>query len=254
MTASPTLIELLEESLGIPDDVYAIDADQPDPFGWSDDSEAPALPPLPSTPPAGAPPDPDPAAEPELERARRLRVMPSPAKRSLRDRVGAVEYIADLIEQLDDEAMTAEVRDELSRQLIDELAGTRAKVDATSATLAMFESLEASAAAERDRLAKRVARYAAQRERLETYVLAVLTASKLDKIDGETSTLARRLNPVSVRIDCDPATLPREFLRFAAPPPPPPPAPDKTELKRALQAGREIDGVRLERRAKLVRS
>lgn len=175
---------------------------------------------------------------------------PAPKKPTLRNRVERVEYIASVIEQLDDEAMTVEIRDQLSAQLIEELAGTREKVDSTCAVLGMFESLEAASEKEIERLAKRVERYQKQRERLELCVLAVLTASKLDRIEGDTSTLARKLNPPKVVIE-DGATFGHEFTRY---PPAPPPEPDKAAIKKALLAKRKVVGARLENGARLVRS
>lgn len=220
-----------------------LDNMQPDPEHWREEPLASVAAPTATT-----------TSEDDAEQARRRAPLTIVPRRSLGALVGGVEAIADAIEALDDETMTPELRDSLSEQLVEALAGTKKKVDSTSAVLAMFESLEAAAKAERERLEKREAYYARQTERLSTYVLAVLTASKLDKIDGETSTLAKRMNPPSVRIDVDVATLPAEFVRYAAPPPPPPPAADKVGLKRALTAGRVIDGVRLERSARLVRS
>jgi hypothetical protein len=80
-----------------------------------------------------------------------------------------------------------------------------------------------------------------------------MTASKLERLDGETSSIALRKNPPSVRIDCDVLDLPAVFLR-CPPPVTPPGTADKAALKRALAAGVEIEGVRLERTTRLVRS
>lgn len=169
---------------------------------------------------------------------------------TLGDRVDRVEFIADLIERLDDEALTDEVRDALSAGLIAELAGTRAKVDATSAALACFESLAAASTREIERLEKRVARYDRQRDRLERYVLAVLETSQLDRIEGETSTLARRLNPPAVVIE-DGADIPHEYMSY---PEAPAPHPDKAAIAKALKAKRRVPGCSLQQRARLVRS
>jgi hypothetical protein len=185
-----------------------------------------------------------PGPEPEEIAARR---------RSLREHVEGVEAIADAIEQLDDEALSQEARDELSAALIEALAGTRKKVDAVASTLALFESLRIAAATERDRLARRVDFYARQSERLEIFVLAILSASKLTRLDGETSTLMRRLNPPGVVID-DESAIPMEFLRWPPVPPEPPPVPDKATIKKAILSGHAVEGCRLERSVRLVRS
>jgi chromosome segregation ATPase len=195
--------------------------------------------------------------------APRLSVVPPPAlaisthrvenpapKRSLGDRVSRVEFIADCIERMDDAEMDDATRESLTAELISELAGTRAKTDAVAATLAMFESLEAASEREMERLCKRVERYQRQRERLEHYVTVVMTTSKLDKLEGETSTLTLRKNPPAIQI-ADGATIPHEFLYF---PEAPPPRADKGALKKALKAGRKIAGVKLESATRLVRS
>jgi len=176
-------------------------------------------------------------------------VAPAPRKPTLGDRVSRVEYIATKIEQLGDEMTDAE-RDEISAQLIEELAGTRAKVDAVGATLAMFESLEAAAERECERLTQRVERYQAQKERLNTYVLAVMTASNLTKLEGDTSTLTAKKNPPAVQI-ADDAQIAHEFLFY---PPAPDPRPDKDAIKRALKAGRRIAGCELKQGKRLVRT
>jgi hypothetical protein len=231
---SPTLLELLQLSL-VPDDVYAPDPpEQPDPFGWTNEPDVPG-------------------GEPALERETRLSVVPireKPAKPTLRDRVATVEYIADQIEALDDEALTPERRDELSAELIAALAGTRQKVDAVSATLAMFASLEAAAKAERERLEAREVRYARQAQRLSDYVLAVMSASSIEKLEGETSTLAKRLNPPAVVI-APGAELRSEYLFY---PEVPEPRPDKKVIAKYLKAGRVIAGCSLAQTSRLVRS
>jgi hypothetical protein len=171
-------------------------------------------------------------------------------RRTLRGHVSAVDYIADTIERMDEESMTPEVRDALSAELVAELAGTRAKVDSTCAVLAMWDGLEASARKEIERLTKRAERFARSRERLELHVQAVMTASGLEKLDGETSSLALRRNPPAVVID-ETTTLGHEFLFF---PEAPPPRPDRTAIRKALIAGRKIAGCHLERGVRLVRS
>jgi hypothetical protein len=183
-----------------------------------------------------------------------LTLVPQPeARRSLRALVETVDGLADAIETLDDGTLDDETRDALTAQLVATLAGTREKVDRTAGVLAMFEHLEAAAAAECQRLSKRVAFYCRQRERLETYVLAVLEASKLDRIDGETNSLQRRKNPAKVVID-DENAVPIDFLRFPPEQEPPPPVPDKALIAKALKANSQVPGCRLVQSMRLVRS
>jgi hypothetical protein len=190
------------------------------------------------------------ADQPEQPEAPALEIVP---RRTLRGHVATVEFIADSIEALDDDSLTPERRDELSAALIAELAGTRAKVDRVASVLAMFEHLAQAAGAEAKRLEKRAEYFSRQAARLTDYVLAVLEASQLKKLEGETSTLARRLSPPAVLID-DENLIPREFMRHAPQPPPPPAVPDKVRIAGALKAKRDVPGARLVQRARLVRS
>lgn len=181
--------------------------------------------------------------------------VPDPPARTLRE---GVDAIAALVEEIDaielDEELSTEEREAAVRILIENLlpilAGTKKKVDSTNAVLAMFEHLAASAKCERDRLAKRVRKYERNVERLESYVLATLTASKLDCLEGETSTLRKQLNPASVvfaqGMDFE-RDLDDEFLRWTS-------EPNKTAIKAAIKAKRAVPGASLVRLPRLVRS
>ena len=178
----------------------------------------------------------------------RLAVVP---KRSLRDHVSGIDLIIETIQALeDDDALTDEAREDLSRMLVGELAGTRRKVDNVNGALATWESLDAAAAKEIERLQKRRERFSKLTDRLEMHVLAVLEASDLPKIEGEISTLARKKNPPSVAV-LEPAAVPVEYMRQPAPPKA---APDKALIKSALLAGAEVPGCGLVSSYRLVRS
>lgn len=176
-------------------------------------------------------------------------------KRSLFAHVAEVEDLASLVDALDRaNELTPEAAEELSAALCASIAGTKAKVDRTCAVLAAFDAAESAAKTERDRLDARVKYFARQTERLSDYVLAVLSASQLDKIDGMTATLARRKNPPKVLIDDDDA-IPFEFLRFPPVPPEPPPVPDKAAIAKALKLDpASVSGARLETSYRLQRS
>jgi len=175
-------------------------------------------------------------------------------KRSLFEHIRDVEGIAELVDALDDSnELAPELSAELSEKLIRAIAGTREKVDRCAGILALFEAAEAAAVAERARLDARALYFARQHDRLSEYVLAVLTASKLDRIDGETSTLTRHRNPPRVVID-DENAIPTEFLRWPDPLPDPDPEPDKNAIKAAIRGGVEVPGARLVTTFKLVRS
>ena len=173
-----------------------------------------------------------------------------PPRVSLCRHIEGVEAIADTIEGLDDETLSDDAREELSAMLIDAIAGTKRKVDATANVFAMFEALEAGAKAEKERLAKREAFYARQLQRLTDYVMATMTMSSLVRLDGETSTLRLRKNPPSVVIEPG-ARIADEWLVY---PDAPPPRPNKAAIAQALKAGREIAGAALVATTRLVRS
>ncbi len=178
-----------------------------------------------------------------------------PKRMSLWEHVQDVDAIADLVFALDDAgSMTPEAEEQLQHALIRANAGTKAKVDRTASVLASFEAAEAFASAEAERLAKRAATFRRSRERLTDYVLATLDASKLDKLEGDTSTLARRKNPAKVIVD-DETAIPIDFLRFPDEPPPPPPVPDKAAIAKALKLDpASVPGARLVQTFRLVRS
>jgi len=172
------------------------------------------------------------------------------APTSLYDRVQELSLIAETLEDLEDEALAPGCREQLERDLVASLAGTREKIDRTSAVLAAFEAAELAADAELKRLAARKARLARQRERLTEYVISVLQAADVTKFEGHTSTLAIRANPVKVVIDTD-EYLEIDMLRF---PPTPEPEPNKALIGAALKRGESVPGCRLASSVRLVRS
>ena len=175
-----------------------------------------------------------------------------PKRITLRAHIEGVDAILLTIGDLDEEDLTPEEKDELSAMLISALAGTRKKVDATAAAMASLEHKLAADKAERDRLAKRVQRDERQLERLEDYVLAVLEASDLPCIEGETSTLKRQKNPASIVPDstfCGP--LAPEFVRE---PKPAPWTDDTNAIRIAIKAGRLVPGFASVSAMRLVRS
>ncbi|HEX4138387.1 MAG TPA: siphovirus Gp157 family protein [Bryobacteraceae bacterium] len=167
-------------------------------------------------------------------------------KRSLFAHVREVEDIADLVDQLDRAGeLDPDTAELLSATLCASVAGTKDKIDRSCAVVAAFEAGEAAAAAERERLDARAKRFARLRERLEAYLLAVLVASNLDRIDGNTSSIARRRNPPKIEI-LDESAIPWEFMRLPDPPPPPAAVPDKSAIKIALKADAAcVPGARL---------
>lgn len=81
----------------------------------------------------------------------------------------------------------------------------------------------------------------ARAERLTQYLLANMQHAGIQKIESPYFTLSVKSNPAAVVIN-EPGLIPAEFMRQ---PEPPPPAPDKTAIKEALKAGREVPGAHL---------
>jgi hypothetical protein len=179
---------------------------------------------------------------------------PGPAQErggaSLRDRVMDLELLADTVEALDPDDLDPQLRDDLTRDVIDALAGTREKVDRTGEVLSYFEAAQLAAEREIERLTARKAHFARAQARLEKYVVGVIECSKFAKLEGHTTTLSVRQNPPSVVI-AEGTILPERFMRQ---PPTPAPVPDKSALKTSLRHGATIEGVTLVSSTRLVRS
>jgi hypothetical protein len=99
------------------------------------------------------------------------------------------------------------------------------------ATAAAIEAAEAEMAARRKAAKKRV-------EHLKEYAKTCMEIAGVSKIECPHFALTVKSNPPSVDI-YEPSMIPVEFMRQ---PEPPPPAPDKTAIKEALKAGKEVPG------------
>lgn len=75
-------------------------------------------------------------------------------------------------------------------------------------------------------------------ESIRAYVLFQFQQAGVTKVECPEFTMSVRKNPEAVQI-MDPERVPAEFM---VTPDPPPPRPDKTALKVALKAGREVEG------------
>lgn len=95
--------------------------------------------------------------------------------------------------------------------------------------------------AEIGRLIAKKSRIAKAQEGFERYCINVLDSIGKTKLEGEIYALAIRKNPPKVEIT-DEKAIPIQYLRLPAPPPP---QPDKTEIKKALLAGKEVPGAEL---------
>lgn len=137
--------------------------------------------------------------------------------------------------------------DELPAEVIrDTIEGLEGTIQEKAVSVAAFiRNVEANAemVAEAARqLADRARRMANRADQVRAYLLFNLQATGITKIESHEFTIAVRNNPESVRV-ADGAELPAEFYVAV---PQPPPRLDKTALKAALKAGRQIDGCWLE--------
>ena len=130
--------------------------------------------------------------------------------------------------------------------IADTLEGLEGDFDSKAVDVAKFVlSLEANAEAVKDAAAKMAKRAVAIEHRAESiraYLLFQLQSVDKRKIQRADITIARRDNPPAVQLRPT-GEIPPEFW---VQPPAPPPRIDKTLLKAALKAGREIEGAFLE--------
>jgi len=105
------------------------------------------------------------------------------------------------------------------------------------ATAASIKEAEEQMKARRQAIEKRAA---ALVERLKTG----LEIAGVSKLETPHFALTIKKNPPSVDI-WDERQIPAEFMRTPEPPPPPAPVPDKTAIKEAIKAGREVPGAML---------
>lgn len=132
--------------------------------------------------------------------------------------------------------------DEVVRDTLEGMSGD-IEVKATN-IVAMTAEWDALAAAMKDAEAKIAARRKAlenRAARVRRHLLDGLLYAGIQKIETPVFRIAVRDNPTAVDV-FQPELVPPEFMRV---PEPLPPAPDKTAIRAALAAGRDVPGVRL---------
>jgi hypothetical protein len=82
---------------------------------------------------------------------------------------------------------------------------------------------------------------------IKEYLLTCMQIANVSKIDCPHFALTIKQNPPSVEV-FEPGLVPAEFMRK---PEPPPAAPDKTAIKEAIKAGREVPGAMLAQAVRL---
>ena len=143
----------------------------------------------------------------------------------------AAEKLADL--DLDEQTI-ADTLEGLSGDLEVKAVNTAMVARNMQGLAAQIKEAEQAMAARRKALEGRA-------ERLTAYLLANMQHAGISKIESPHFCLSIKNNPAAVVIN-EPGLIPAEFMRQ---PEPPPPAPDKTAIKEAIKAGKEVPGAHL---------
>lgn len=129
--------------------------------------------------------------------------------------------------------------------LADTLEGMSGELEVKAQNVVMFaRNLESTAAAIKEAEAQMAARRKAIENRaagLRSYVLTSMQVAGVQKIECPFFKLAIQNNPPAVDV-FEPGLIPAEFMKQK---PPPPPEVDKTAIKEAIKAGREVPGAKL---------
>lgn len=148
------------------------------------------------------------------------------------------------VEQLADLDLPAEV-------VADTLEGLAGDLEAKATNVAMFarnlESMAEQIKAAESKMAERRKAIETRANSVREYLKSNMLRAGISKIECQYFKLAIRDNPPSVVIDSE-AMIPAEYMRT---PEPPPATPDKTEIKAAILAGREVPGAHLARGQRL---
>lgn len=155
-------------------------------------------------------------------------------------RLPALYELAQQHRELEQLVELDELPAEVIRDTLEGLEGTiQEKAISVAAVVRNLETHAEMVAAAAKQLRERAARAEARAESLRAYLLFNLQSVGITKITAPEFTVAVRNNPEAVNI-ADDADIPAEFY---VPVPPPPPRLDKTALKAAIKAGREVPGV-----------
>ncbi len=149
----------------------------------------------------------------------------------------AAEYramVARLMDTQDDSATIADTIEAESYPLELKAQNVAYAVKNLEATAAAIKAAEQEMAARRKSVESRAAY-------LKEYAKTCMQVAGVSKIECPHFALTIRANPAAVDI-FEPSLIPAEFMRQAEAPPP---APDKTAIKEAIKAGRDVPGALL---------
>ena len=159
------------------------------------------------------------------------------------------DHAAELVDLINSRIEATDPEDQLQWDAMISKAITTArdKVDRCSHALAALETISAAAGEEIGRLQRRQKQADEAAKRLKAYILSVMQANGLKRMDGHTSGFTLRANAASVEI-ADEEAIPGEYLVWKESC-----YPDKKRIKDALASGQPVEGARLVQTISLVR-
>ena len=159
------------------------------------------------------------------------------------------DHTQELVELLHQrmEATDPEDQAQYDAALTRAISGTKDKIDRCHHALSALETIAAAAAEEIARLKRRAEHADAAAAMLKRYIIAVMEAHQMKRLEGHTTGFTLRHNAPSVEIANEEA-IPDEFLVTRENT-----AIDKKLIKQALVAGRSVEGARLVQTVSLVR-
>ena len=129
--------------------------------------------------------------------------------------------------------------------IADTLEGLQGDLETKATNVAMFVRNTQGIAKLKREAAKEMMRQAdaldSRADNVLEYLLHNMQRTGISKIESPWFKIALRNNPPSVVVD-DPSLIPARYMRQAEPPPP---APDKKEIKAAIEFGENVPGARL---------
>lgn len=155
----------------------------------------------------------------------------------------AIEHrsmVARLMETQDDACAIADTIEAESYPLEVKAQNVAYAVKNLEATAAAIKAAEQEMAARRKAIENRAMH-------LKEYAKTCMEIAGVSKIDCPHFALSIRANPAAVDV-FEPALIPAEFMRQ---PEPPPASPDKTAIKEAIKAGRDVPGAQLSQGTRL---
>ena len=157
---------------------------------------------------------------------------------------GQYLQLAEQLADLDLDATTVQDTIEASG-IVDDIAQKATGIEMIARSMEMHTP---AIDAEIDRLCALKKQRTRKAQGLRDYLKSNMQAAGITKLESPLFKIALQNNPPAVEI-YEPGLIPAEFMKT---PETPPPAPDKTAIKAALKAGKEVQGARLTAGQRLV--